>query len=896
MHDAFISYARSDSRELVARLAAALEAAGKDLFVDLDDIPPASRWERDLREGIAASAVFVFVISPGAVASEHCGRELEHAREANKRIIPIVRLEVANADVPAAVGQLNWIPQQGCFEDDFDASLAKLLEALETDAEALRSHARWQQRAETWRDEDRNRGLLATGAELREADSWLEAQTGRKPEPTPLQAEWIAAGRRQAVRRQRGLFGAAMIALLISAVLGVLALIQRNDAIEQRDIARADELASDSTANLESDPELSLILALEAARTQPTERSEDTLRRALLASHVRVRMESGEAPIDSAEFSPDGRLVALAIEDGTARITDGATGETVATLDTGAQFVGDAVFSPDGRKLFTGDSSGRLTTWAVPSGQRLSSFRAARSGLVTVAVSPDGRSVATGSQTGEIGVFDLAGRRLEAPGPLADRINSVAFSPDGRRLLTASRDDSAGLRVWSLVGGETLALGESGGQDARFSPNGDRVAAVGIDGSAEIWDAETGEQLGKPLQVQFRGFLTRVAWVPSGDAVIAGGQGGQVTAFDLKTRTPIDEYRGHRGYVLDVSASPDGSRLITAGEDGTARIWDRGLRTAAISAPAAGSLEFSPDSSRLLYADGLAEVVEVPAGVAVGHVLSSGAVYSAAFSPDGTRFATGEEATAHLFDADTARGLPGSFRQDEKQQLFAVGWSADGSRLMTAGRTSGVTVWDVDAQTAIATVPVPADHDSLFGAALSPDGRHVATFAGGDEATITDVTGQAQPIELVGHSSPVNAVAYDGTGQRLVTGSSDGSARVWDAADGHQMLVLNNDGIEVRGVAFSANGRLIATTGVTGELRVWDASTGRELLRLQGADDSPALSPDGSLIAASDSAAGQVSIYECDVCEAGLERLEQLAEQRITRAPTPEERGLYLDG
>jgi hypothetical protein len=77
---------------------------------------------------------------------------------------------------------------------------------------------------------------------------------------------------------------------------------------------------------------------------------------------------------------------------------------------------------------------------------------------------------------------------------------------------------------------------------------------------------------------------------------------------------------------------------------------------------------------------------------------------------------------------------------------------------------------------------------------------------------------------------------------------------------------------------------------------VWDATTGRELLRLQGADDSPALNPEGTLIAAADTAAGQVSIYECDVCEAGLDRLEQLAEQRITRAPTPEERALYLDG
>ena len=80
-----------------------------------------------------------------------------------------------DAEIPAAVGQLNWIPQQGDFEDDFDAALAELVEAIEVDAEAVRSHTRWQQRAEAWRDGGRARGLLATGAELREADALARA-------------------------------------------------------------------------------------------------------------------------------------------------------------------------------------------------------------------------------------------------------------------------------------------------------------------------------------------------------------------------------------------------------------------------------------------------------------------------------------------------------------------------------------------------------------------------------------------------------------------------------------------------------------------------------------------------------------------------------------------------
>jgi WD40 repeat protein len=896
MHDAFISYARSDSREFVARLAPALEAAGKDVFVDLEDIPPASRWERDLREGIAASAVFAFVISPGSVASEHCRRELDHAREANKRIVPIAYLEVPDEQVPAAVAQLNWVPQQGVFEDDFDGALAKLIEAFETDAEALRDHARWQQRAEAWRDGDRAKGLLATGAELREADAWLEAQTGRKPEPTPIQAEWVAAGRRSAVRRQSGLFSAAIVALLISAALGVLALIQRNEAIDQRETARADELASDSTANLESDPELSLILAREAARTKATDRSESVLRRALLASHVRARIESEDAaPIDTAVFSPDDSLLAVAIEDGTVRICDADTGETIATLDTGADYASDAVFVPDGDRLLTSDSNGKVITWSVPEGTRLSEFQGASSGILNIDVSPDGDSVAVGAQ-GEATIFDLEGGSARSLEGIRDRVNSVEFSPDSQRVITASKDPGSGVTIWDAEDGARLQrLGRDSGLDAEYSPTGKFIATANGDGSASIWAADSGAQIGDPLQASGRGFINRVAWVPQGDAVITGGQGSGATAWDVNSRAPIDVYRGHAGFILDVGTDASGNRMATAGSDGTARIWDVGLRTATIPSPAATTLEFTADGERLLYADGLGEIVDARAGTVIGRASTNSIVFATALAPDGRRFAAAENGgRAEIFDLRTGKPI-GAPLDSGAGRMFTVGWSADGSRLLAAGATAGVTVWDTDSGEEVGSIPVTKDREQLFGAALSADGTQVVTISGGAKAKIFDVeTGEVVGV-LDGHSAAINSIAFDRAGSRILTASADGTARVWDADDLSQLLTLNNDGDPVRGATFSGDGQLIATTGVGGELRVWDADSGLELASLEGVDFSPALSQDGSEIAAADTFSGQVSIYECDVCEADTSRLVALADQRITREPTEQERALYLE-
>ena len=66
MPDAFISYSRTDAREFVVRLREALVEHGKEPWVDLEEIPPASLWEDELRQAIAKSDSFVFVISPAA--------------------------------------------------------------------------------------------------------------------------------------------------------------------------------------------------------------------------------------------------------------------------------------------------------------------------------------------------------------------------------------------------------------------------------------------------------------------------------------------------------------------------------------------------------------------------------------------------------------------------------------------------------------------------------------------------------------------------------------------------------------------------------------------------------------------------------------------------------------
>lgn len=72
MADVFLSYAREDL-PFVRRLTAALQARHRDVWVDLEDIIPSTRWLEEIRTGITEADAVAFVITPDSVVSEVAG-------------------------------------------------------------------------------------------------------------------------------------------------------------------------------------------------------------------------------------------------------------------------------------------------------------------------------------------------------------------------------------------------------------------------------------------------------------------------------------------------------------------------------------------------------------------------------------------------------------------------------------------------------------------------------------------------------------------------------------------------------------------------------------------------------------------------------------------------------
>jgi hypothetical protein len=230
----FISHSRKD-KDFVRHLDAALEKEGRKAWVDVESILPTEDWLAKIYSGVEGSDAFVFVISPDSVRSQDCRRELLHAVEHNKRLVPIVRREVEDEAVSEPLRSPQWIFFRE--SDDFERSCRALTDALDTDLEWVRAHTRLLTRAIEWDNNGRDSSFLLRGSDLKTAEDWQVGAADKEPKPTPLQTGYVLSSRRAATRRQRMTLGAVTMGLIVAVVLALLAWWQRNEAVYQSGIS-----------------------------------------------------------------------------------------------------------------------------------------------------------------------------------------------------------------------------------------------------------------------------------------------------------------------------------------------------------------------------------------------------------------------------------------------------------------------------------------------------------------------------------------------------------------------------------------------------------------------------------------------------------------------------------
>ena len=207
------------------------------------------------------------------------------------------------------------------------------------------------------------------------------------------------------------------------------------------------------------------------------------------------------------------------------------------------------------------------------------------------------------------------------------------------------------------------------------------------------------------------------------------------------------------------------------------------------------------------------------------------------------------------------RALNAVFRKQlrhEGVQVYSAGFSPDGTRIVTAGvdGTARLWAWESKPPRVIATL-TPTDPQPLFDAAFSPDGRFVVT-SGIGTARVWDTQETTGKAVVLVHPTltQLPSASFSRDGRLVVTSSTDGTARVWDwTAKPGEPSILRPAGVgapPLTSAAFSPNGALVVTASLDGTARVWDWRSADSALIQQSRNRQSlydaAFSPDGRFV------------------------------------------------
>ncbi len=192
-------------------------------------------------------------------------------------------------------------------------------------------------------------------------------------------------------------------------------------AENQARIATARELAAAAVANLDVDPERSILLAVEAL-DERGRRISRPCRRPRRPSTGRCRSPgscSRWSKVAGSPLSGDGSRFATTGEDGTAIVWETDTGRRLLTLRGHEGVVNGIAYSPDGSLLATTGDDRTARLWDAASGRQIHVLRGHRDLVLGAAFSPDGRLLATSSQDGTVRIWNVAAgtQRLVLRGP-----------------------------------------------------------------------------------------------------------------------------------------------------------------------------------------------------------------------------------------------------------------------------------------------------------------------------------------------------------------------------------------------------------------------------------------------------------------------------------------------
>ena len=410
-------------------------------------------------------------------------------------------------------------------------------------------------------------------------------------------------------------------------------------------------------------------------------------------------------------------------------------------------------------------------------------------------------------------------------------VYSASFSPDGTKIVAASDNGTA--TIWDADSGQTLHVlsGHSNFiNSASFSPDRTKIVTASDDDTAIIWDAETGQQL-QTLSGHSED-VNSASFSPDGTKIVTASDDNTAIIWDAETGQPLQTLSGHTFWVNSASFSPDGKKVVTAASDNTAIIWDaesgQALQTLSGHTSWVNSASFSPDGSKIVTAsyDFTAIIWNVESGQTLrtlsGHTRD---INSASFCPDGTKVMTADDSTIIIWNAES--GQAQKFLPIHSNWVSSVSFSPDGTKIVTASFDGRAIIWNTENCRNLQTSY--GDFANWF---FSSCKTKVVVTSDNNTVIFKEAESGKTLLTLFGYSGIVRSASFSPDKTKVVTVSDDNTAIIWDTESGKPMQTLAGHSNQINSASFNPDGTKVVTASSDGTAIVWDAESGQALQSL----------------------------------------------------------------
>jgi WD40 repeat protein/beta-lactamase regulating signal transducer with metallopeptidase domain len=579
----------------------------------------------------------------------------------------------------------------------------------------------------------------------------------------------------------------------------------------------------------------------------------------------KVRPSGARAVALALDYSPDGRTVAIAGDDGIVVLRDVASGRVMAQLEGHADAVSCVAYSPDGRTLATGSYDRTVKLWDLATDRTLATLTGHTNWVFALAFSPDGKRLASAGHDKTVRIWEVSsGEDTMILSGHAASVRAVAFAPEGGGRLLASSGADRLVMLWDLDAPHRVVRlrGHKGTvRSLAYAPDGMTLASGGEDGEVRLWDPSSGRE--RASLSGHTDMVTCLEFSPNGGILATGSLDSTVKIWEAGTYRERASLQGHLDGVSALAFGVDARQMATGSFDGSVRVWEPAAPVFSPSAclayhGEAHGLAFSPDG-RWLRAAGAEGIARWDARTG-SHVKPPeeihGPTSTIAVAPDGTSYAvTTPEGQVRLFDAQSDRPIA-SF--PARAGVRTLTYSPDSLLIASGGRDGVVSLWELRGRRLLETLPAP--NRPVAALQFSPDGRMLAVgYANEAEVQAAPASGGVALWDVVtrrelgvlrGLERAASSITFAPDGRTIAVTSPSGVVGFWDVGTREPYGSLTY--AECHCVALSPDGCYLAWARDGGDVVLWDARARRQLGLLMGHRDRVtriAFAPDGHSLA-----------------------------------------------